>query len=159
MEAASIRFDRSAPASKSIQNVRLLESGYSVTDQRISELPSDGKLKAYCYVNPSDIDMIKTGQQVSFQIDGFDSNTWGMLAGKVVEISEDLVLHGNDPPVFKVQCSLDKDHFDLNDAKVYLKKGMSFTARFNVGDRNLFQLLWSKSDRSRDPDIQKERQN
>lgn len=113
-------------------------------NQPESRLRACRKLMAYCEVRPMDIDMIKVGQKVSFHLDGFEDIKWGKLSGKVLAISDELVLPVNANPVFKVQCILDLDHLEINFVKVYLKQGMKFTAIFNIGARRLFFLSRSK---------------
>jgi hypothetical protein len=108
---------------------------------------SNEKPKAYCYIKPSDIGKIKIGQPVSFQIDALSYKTWGLLSGRVTEISNDLILLNNDVAVFKVQCSMDKDHFELEGSRIYLKTGMSFIAMFKVGNLSLFDLSRHKPNR------------
>lgn len=152
---ASAQFD---PFKGSNPNVSVFEPrGYSLTDQSTVGVSPGDNLIAVCYVIPSNIDMIRIDQQVSFQVDGFDSNTWGTLTGKVVKISDDLVLQADDRPVFQVQCSLDKSWLELNGVTAYLKKGMSLTAWFNAGDRNLFNMLRGKADREVEHDSHEQR--
>jgi len=136
----------------SIQNIKFLEVGsYAFANQNVAEISPDGELRAYCYMSPVDIGKIEIGQSVSFQVDAFNYTTWGFLSGKVLEISDDVFILNGNLPVFKVQCSLDKKYFDRAPTKSYLKKGMSFTARFHIGDRNLLQLLRDKADNQINP--------
>ncbi len=72
-------------------------------------------------------------------------------------ISSPVILTSNEDPAFKVQRSPDKDQFELNGARAYLKKGMGFTARFSTGDFNLLPLLLGRADKLTDPDFQKQR--
>ncbi len=136
-----------APFSGSIQNLAGIQTGtYVFANQQFAEISPATRLTAFCYVTPAHIGLIKVGQHVSFQIDAFNYNSWGSLPGRVLEISDDIVLAGNNQPVFKVRCSLDKDYLELNDrTKGHLKKGMNFIARFRVADRSLFQLLYDKT--------------
>ncbi|MNY20331.1 hypothetical protein D3C86_1538050 [compost metagenome] len=65
----------------------------------------------------------------------------------MLDISDDIIIISNSQPVFKVRCELKKNHLVLkNGYKGYLKKGMSFTARFTVTERSLYQLLYDKVD-------------
>ncbi len=143
-----------SPYSGSIQNLKALESGaYAFANQKIAEVSPDGKLKAYCFVKPADIGQISVGQRVSFQVDAFNYIQWGLLRGKVIDISDDIVLLNNEIPVFKVKCTLDKDYFELDDSQAYLKKGMNLTARFSIGEYNLFQLLHKETEDLIEPGI------
>ncbi|MHB1178246.1 MAG: HlyD family secretion protein [Daejeonella sp.] len=137
-----------APISGSLQNIAGLQNGaYVFANQRIGEISPDTKLLAFCYIKPSDIGLIRKGQEVRLQVDAFNYNQWGLASGKVLDISDDIIVLNNNQPVFKVKCSLDKNHLQLkNGYKGYLKKGMNFTARFSVAERSLYQLLFDKVD-------------
>lgn len=133
-----------SPVGGSLQNLSGLQNGtYVFANQKIAEISPDTQLIAFCYVRPADIGLIREGQSVSFQIDAFNHNQWGLLSGKVMDISDDVIFANSGEAVFKVKCSLDNDYLKLkNEYKGFLKKGMNFTARFMVAKRTLFQLLY-----------------
>jgi HlyD family secretion protein len=136
-----------AQLSGSLQNLTGLQAGaYVYANQKIAEISPDSALLAFCFIKPSSIGLIKKGQAVRFQIDAFNYNQWGMLTGKVIDISDDIFVQ-NQQPYFKVKCKLDKNYLQLkNGYKGYIKKGMSFNANFTVTKRSLFQLLYDKVD-------------
>jgi HlyD family secretion protein len=144
-----------APISGSVQNISGIQNGaYVFANQKIGEISPDANLTAFCYIRPEDIGLIKKGQEVRFQIDAFNYNQWGLVLGKVLDISDDIIIVNNNQPVFKVKCTLDQNYLKLkNGYKGYLKKGMNFTARFKVTNRNLYQLLYDKVDDWVNPNI------
>lgn len=144
-----------APVSGSVQNLTGVQNGaYVFANQKIGEISPDASLTAFCYIKPADIGLIKKGQEVRFQIDAYNYNQWGSALGKVVDISDDIIILNGNQPVFKVRCSLDQDHLTLkNGYKGYLKKGMNFTARFTVTSRSLYQLLYDKVDDWINPNV------
>ncbi len=128
-----------------VQNLVGLQVGNTIyANQKIAEISPDSALFAYCYVKPSAIGLIKKGQVVRFQIHSFNYNQWGLIIGKVVDISEDTnIINAN--VFFKVKCQLQKDFLKLkNGYKGQIKKGMTFTANFTVAKRSLYQLLNDK---------------
>lgn len=143
-----------APIDGSIQNLTGVQEGaYVFANQKIGEISPDAALTAFCYVKPADIGLIKKGQEVRFQIDAFNYNQWGLVTGKVIDISDDIIVVDNQP-VFKVRCELNKNHLVLkNGYKGYLKKGMTFTARFTVTERSFYQLLYDKVDDWVNPNV------
>ena len=143
------------PVNGSLQNFSGLQPGaYVFANQKVGEISADTSLTAFCFIKPSDIGLIYNGQPVNFQIDAFNYNQWGLLKGKVLEISDDIVVFNNNQPVFKVRCSLDKNYLQLkNGYRGKLLKGMNFTARFFVAERSLYQLAYDKVDDWVNPNI------
>ncbi|MES2651370.1 MAG: HlyD family efflux transporter periplasmic adaptor subunit [Bacteroidota bacterium] len=141
------QYSLKATVNGSIQSLAGLQEGTFIhANQKIGEISPDGVLFAYCYVKPSDIGVVKKGQSVRFQIDAFNYNQWGMLVGKVIDISDDTIIQ-NQQPYFKVKCHLDKNYLQLkSDYKGFIKKGMTFTASFTLTKRSLYQLLYDKID-------------
>lgn len=144
-----------APIGGSVQNLTGTQEGaYLFANQKIGEISPDSGLTAFCYVRPADIGLIRKGQEVRFQIDAYNYNQWGLAQGKVLDISDDIIVINNNQPVFKVRCGLDRNYLILkNGYKGYLKKGMSFTARFTVTERSLYQLLYDKVDDWVNPNV------
>ena len=140
--------------SGSIQNLTGLQIGaYVFANQKLADISPDSALLAFCFIKPSDIGLIKKGQYVRFQIDAFNYNQWGMLTGKVVDISDDIIVQ-DQTTFFKVKCKFDKNYLQLkNGYKGHIKKGMSFNANFTVTRRSLFQLLYDKVDDWINPEI------
>lgn len=136
-----------APINGSLQNLTGVQSGsYVYANQKLGEISPDSLLLAYCYVKPADIGLITKEQAVRLQLDAFNYNQWGLLTATVVDISDDIILQ-NNTPYFKVKCKLDKNYLQLkNGYKGYIKKGMTFTARFTVAKRSLYQLLYDNID-------------
>ncbi|MDO8992700.1 MAG: HlyD family efflux transporter periplasmic adaptor subunit [Daejeonella sp.] len=148
-------FTLRAPANGSVQSLAGMQAGsYVFANQKIAEISPNAQLIALCYVKPTDIGLIRKGQLVNFQIDAFNYNQWGLISGKVMDISDDIIFSDQGVAVFKVRCVLESDYLKLkNEYKGYLKKGMSFTARFLVAERTLFELLYDKLDDWLDPNL------
>jgi HlyD family secretion protein len=141
------QFELKAPIAGSLQNLTGLQAGtYVYANQKIGEISPDSGLIAYCYVKPADIGLIKKEQEVRFQIHAYNYNQWGMLMGKVIDISDDIIIQ-DQTPYFKVKCQLNKNYLQLkNGYKGQVKKGMTFSANFTVTKRSLYQLLYDKVD-------------
>ena len=142
----------------SVQNMAGIQVGsYVFANQKIAEISPDTQLIAICYVKPVDIGLIRKGQTVNFQIDAFNYNQWGLISGEVMDISDDIIFTGQGNAVFKVRCILDKDYLKLrNNYKGNLRKGMSFTARFMITERTLYELLYDKLDDWLNPNLYEE---
>jgi HlyD family secretion protein len=136
-----------APISGTVHNMAgIYEGSFAYPNQVLAEISPDTGLVAECYIPPKDIGLIRKNMQVNFQVSAFDYNQWGILTGKVVDISNDITVV-NDQPVFTVRASLDQTYMELkNGYRGNLKKGMTLQAHFTVARRSLFQLLYDNVD-------------
>ncbi len=135
-----------APVSGTLLNIKNNVAPGSILTAGVvlAEVSPDLEVLAECYVTPSDIGGIDPSKPVKFQIDAYNHNQWGLATGNVLTIGKDVELFENTP-VYKIRCGVDQDHLQLkNGAKGKLMKGMSFTARFELAERSLFQLLYDK---------------
>ncbi len=136
-----------APTGGVLKNVTGLETGSLISGGiNIGEISPDTELIIECYLSPSDIGMVSHRKRVNFQIDAFNYNQWGLATGKIMEISKDIDLVNNQP-VFKVRCSIDQKYLELkNGFKGNFNKGMTLSARFELAQRTLSELLYDKVD-------------
>jgi HlyD family secretion protein len=143
-----------APVSGTVQNLIGVYTGSTVfAGQELAQLSPGTGLQAEIYVLPNDIGLLRKGMDVRMQVGAFHYNQWGLLHGKVKEISNDIQVVNNQP-LFEVKCTLDKDHLTLkNGYQGKLKKGMTLQARFVVAQRSLWQLLYDKVDDWVNPNI------
>ena len=136
-----------SPATGELQNVRSLSVGQFIqAGESLAQLTPDTTLLAVFWVPPQKVGLLKTGLTGSFRVDAFNYNDWGFLEGTIEEISSDAYLINNQP-LFRVTCSLKKDHLSLKNGFVgNLKKGMTIQGNFIVANRSLFDLLYDKVD-------------
>jgi membrane fusion protein, peptide pheromone/bacteriocin exporter len=138
-----------APVSGEIIQSSDIQAGSVVSQgQRLAEISPDGELVAACYVKPSDIGLIRENQRVRIQVDAFNHNEWGMLNGRVVEISDDVILENGSAAFFSIRCRPDTTFLSLKDGrKAFIRKGMSLNARIVIIRRSLFNLLFDKTEK------------
>lgn len=136
-----------APITGTLLNTTQLEIGsYINIGANIAEISPATEIIAECFISPADIGFISSENKVSFQVDAFNYNQWGLVQGEIEEIGNDIEVI-NDNPVFKVICKVDQDFLKLkNGFQGKLKKGMTFNAQFLLTERSLFDLLYDKVD-------------
>lgn len=136
-----------APIDGVLKNVKGIEPGSLISGgSLIAEISPDTGLIAECFLSPSDIGLISKSKSVNFQIDAFNYNQWGLATGRILDISKDVDVINNQP-VFKVRCAIDQNHLQLkNGFKGNFNKGMTLSARFQLTERTLFELLYDKVD-------------
>lgn len=136
-----------APVSGTIQNLAGVYVGSPVfASQDLAQISPNTNLLAEVYISPNDIGLLREGMEVRMQVGAFNYNQWGLLHGKVKEISNDIQIMNNQP-MFEVKCSLNQEYLTLkNGYRGKLKKGMTLQARFVVTQRSLWQLMYDKVD-------------
>ena len=136
-----------APISGTLLNVKGIEKGSFIQNgMQLAEISPKSDLIVECYIHPIDIGLLKKESKVNFQISAFNYNQWGVVNGKILEIGNDVEMI-NNTPMFKVLCSLDQNFLQLKSGFIgQLKKGMFVSARFELTERSLFDLLYDKID-------------
>lgn len=136
-----------SPITGTLINAASLNNGSFVNAGiQLGEITPNTELIAECYVSPKDIGLIDKTKPVSFQVDAFNYNQWGFATGEILNIGDDVEFIDNQP-VYKVQCKLYQKHLELkNGYKRELGKGMTLSARFEITNRTLYQLLYDKMD-------------
>lgn len=106
-----------------------------------------------CYVSPSDIGYLEEGNEVSYQIDAYNYNQWGLAKGRITDISNQP--YQKDGSVyFLVKCELSEKSLKLKSGyEGKLKNGLTLTSRFHITRRSLFDLLFDKTDDWLNPKI------
>ncbi|TGE17148.1 HlyD family secretion protein [Hymenobacter elongatus] len=136
-----------APVTGTVQQLAGKYVGsYVQSGELLGTLSPDGDLLAECYVSPKDIGFMRVGMPARFQVDAFDYNQWGLVEGRITDVSRDFVLVNNEP-VFKVRCQLSRAFLQLdNGYRGTLRKSMTVHARFLLARRTLWQLLFDRAD-------------
>jgi HlyD family secretion protein len=136
-----------APVSGTLVQVAGFQKGNFISpSQNLAYISSNDQLLAECYISPSDIGYILPDQTVSFQFDAFNYRDWGMVQGKVSQMLNDVVLI-DQKPMFRVRCDMEQSSLQLkNGYRGNIQKGLTFTARFRLNRRSLWQLLFDKVD-------------
>ncbi|RNA62836.1 HlyD family efflux transporter periplasmic adaptor subunit [Chryseobacterium nematophagum] len=138
-----------APISGRLFNFSGIQKGnFLIQGQTIAEISPEQSLIAECLVSPKDIGFIHIGQLVKFQIDAYNYNQWGLIDGEVIDIDQNInVNQQTGESYLRVLCKMNSNYLQLkNGYKGNIGKGMTFTARFHLTDRTLWQLLFDKVD-------------
>lgn len=136
-----------SPVTGTLLNVKGIEIGSFIQNgNQLAEISPQSDLIVECFINPTDIGLLKKENKANFQVSAFNYNQWGLASGKITTISNDIQMV-NNTPMFRVLCSLDQEFLQLkNGFKGQLKKGMLVNARFELTQRTLFDLLYDKVD-------------
>lgn len=145
-----------SPCVGHITNYNGIQSGSYVTmGQTIAVISPYDELVSEHLVPPKDIGYLEKTMPVVFQVDAYNYNQWGLASGEITDISNEVYVVNNQP-YFRVRCSLNEQYLSLkNGYKGDLKKGLTTTARFQVTERTLMQLLFDKADNWLNPKMNK----
>lgn len=140
-------YEIKAPITGLIQGIHAHYPGSLLqANEAICFVSPEGDVVAECYVSSRDIGFIKENQQAYFQVDAFDYNFFGVISGRITAIDNDYTLI-DGRPVFKVRCAFDSKQLCTKQGQtVQLRKGLSVQARFIIGQRTIWQLLFDKMD-------------
>lgn len=140
-------YEVKAPVSGTLQGINTRYAGGVLqAGETVGILSPENDLVAECYVPTRDVGLLKPGQQITFQVDAFDYNYFGIVTGNLISVDNDFTVIENKP-VFKVRCAFDSTQLHLKNGYTgKLKKGLILQARFVVAHRSLWQLLFDKMD-------------
>jgi hemolysin D len=135
-------------------------------------VPSDSKLEIEAMVSNRDIGFIHTGQDAEIKVGTFDFTRFGLLQGKVINVSADAVTPGSmsgapasggksegknqgqpsqigdtseddGASVYSALVSLDRSQMIVDQHAVSLEPGMAVTVEIKTGERRVISYLLS----------------
>jgi membrane fusion protein len=112
-------------------------------------LPPDSTLKAELFIPSRDIGFVRVGQQVSLRYDAFPYQNFGRYAGKIVDVSRNILTASDSTPApvelkepaYRVIASLDRQDVDAYGKRMPLQAGMLLKADVVLDRRSLARWL------------------
>jgi hemolysin D len=161
-----IRFqDLTAPVDGTVQQLAIHTVGGVVTPAQalMVIVPQDIHLEIEAMVANRDIGFVEPGQDVAVKIDTFNFTRYGLLHGRVLNVSSDAIAHdtptkaadradgsegrGSEPKgqelVYAAHVSLDRTHMQVDSKLVNLAPGMAVTVEIKTGTRRIISYLLS----------------
>src|ERR1700684_1553040 len=157
---------RSAPVSGMVQQLAVHTVGGVVTpaESLMVIVPSDSQLEIEAMVSNHDVGFVHAGDQVEIKVDTFDFTRYGLLHGRVLNISSDSIVRetpsdkSTDKPAgsptassepkgqeltYAARISVDRNQMQVEDKMVNLSPGMAVTAEIKTGSRRIIGYLLS----------------
>lgn len=116
-------------------------------------VPGDGRLHVEALVLNRDIGSVVIGDPVEIKLEAFPFTKFGVLHGRLENISLDAIQDENLGPVYAATVSLEEHHIEVNGTKQALSAGMSVTAEIKTGERRLIEFLLAPLLRYRDESL------
>jgi membrane fusion protein len=112
-------------------------------------VPPDSMLKAELFIPSRDVGFVRVGQEVSLRYDAFPYQNFGRYAGKIVDISQNILAASDSvaapvelkEPAYKVIASLDRQDVDAYGKRMPLQAGMLLKADVVLDRRSLARWL------------------
>ena len=160
-----------APVAGTVQQLAVHTVGGVVTPAQplMVIVPEDAHLEVEAMISNRDIGFVHTGQPVEIKVDTFNFTKYGLLHGKVLNVSQDAL--SRDKPVvtarpdagagerssepqgqelvYAARVSLDRTQMQVDDRLVDLTPGMAVTAEIKTGQRRVIEYLLSPLLRTR----------
>jgi adhesin transport system membrane fusion protein len=108
----------------------------------ISLVPIEDSLIVSANVRPEDIGLIHIGEDASVKITTYDYAIYGLLKGKVTQMSPETFVNPVDnKPYFIVKIKTDKNYLTHHDRKFYISPGMVAMVDIMVDKRTVLQYI------------------
>jgi hemolysin D len=155
-----------APVDGMVQQLAVHTIGGVVTpaQQLAIVVPSDAVLEVEAMVANRDIGFVHVGQDAQIKVDTFNFTRYGLLHGKIVNVSEDAIAHdvptdkaktnadgsettSSEPKgqelTYAARVSLDQTQIQVEDSVAKLAPGMAVTVEIKTGSRTVLSYLLS----------------
>ena len=153
-----------APVTGVVQQLSVHTIGGVVTpaQQLLVVVPLESQLEIEAMVSNDDIGFVRVGQQAEIKVATFNFTRYGLLRGRVLNVSEDAITpdrqqqrsnedrRDNDITApraqmlsFAARVSLDQTRMQLEDRLVELSPGMAVTVEIKTGSRRIISYLLS----------------
>jgi hemolysin D len=149
-----------------VQQLAVHTVGGVVTPAQVLAIvvPVDSHLEIEAMVSNRDIGFVHAGQEAEIKVDTFNFTRYGLLHGKVLNVSQDAITRqkpedkfsdkplGAEPTssepkgqemVYAARVSLDHTQMEVEDKMVNLSPGMAVTVEIKTGSRRIISYLLS----------------
>jgi hemolysin D len=127
-------------------------------------VPSESQLEIEAMVSNRDIGFVHSGQEAEIKVDTFNFTRYGLLHGRVLNVSQDAVIRerqdnrSNERTLgtqnetsepnsqelnYSARVSLDRTQMRIDDRMVNLSPGMAVTVEIKTGSRRILSYLLS----------------
>lgn len=112
-------------------------------------VPARGKLVAEVAIANKDVGFVTVGQPVALKVEAFPFTRYGVVPGRLEQISSDAVQDEKQGLIYTARIALDRATIQRDDALAKLTPGMAVTADIRTGRRSLASYLLSPIDEIR----------
>jgi len=155
-----------APIDGTVQQLAIHTVGGVVTPAQplLLIVPTDSRLEIEATISNRDIGFVEPGQDATIKVDTFTYSRYGLLNGKILNISKDAITRakppakGDDPAlsaassssepsgqelVYSARVSVDRTEMQIDNKVIPLTAGMAATVEIKTGSRSMISYLLS----------------
>lgn len=134
-----------APVAGTVQQLAVhTEGGVVNPAQALMRIaPADAVLEVEARILQRDIGFVRLGQPAVVKLDAFDYTRYGVLHGRVVRLSRDVVQEAGEEPFFLAQIALDDTRLRRAGREHVVEPGMRATVEVAMGRRRVVEFLLS----------------
>lgn len=116
-------------------------------------VPEGSQLEAEIVVLNRDIGFVEEGQAVEIKLETFPFTRFGLVPGRVKEVSRDAIQDEKQGFIYKAVVTLLREDIQIDGKRVLLAPGMSVQAEIKTGDRRVIEFFLSPFIRYRDESL------
>jgi hemolysin D len=133
----------SAPVAGTVQQLAIHTSGGVVTAAQVLAVvvPDDAAVTAEVTLENKDVGYIQIGQAAEIKLETFPHTHYGVVAGRVSQISADSVNDEKRGALFPATLVLAQTTLDVDGRTIRLSPGMNLTAEIKTGKRRVIDYL------------------
>ena len=134
-----------APVDGAVQQLVVHNVGAVVTpaQQLLIVVPRDDALEVEATLQNKDIGFVRVGQEAEIKVDAFPFTKYGVLSGRVIDLSDDAIVDENGKLIYKMRVQLHDTHMEVNGKSIRLTPGMAVTVEVKTGTRRLIDFFLS----------------
>ena len=134
-----------APVAGTVQELAVHTVGAVVSpaQELMKIVPAGVGVEVEALLHNRDVGFVNEGQRAVVKVDTFNCTQYGLLAARVLDISNDAVEDPSLGWVFRIRLLLDKDWLAVEGKQVRLSPGMAVTAEVRTGQRRLIEFFLS----------------
>jgi hemolysin D len=134
-----------APIDGVVQQLAVHTVGGIVTpaQQLMVVVPQEHQLEIEAWVENKDIGFVKDGQPVEIKVETFPFTRYGLIAGRILSMSNDAVPLDKGLLVYAARVSMERSAIQVEDKLVNLSPGMAVSVEIKTGQRRLIEFFLS----------------
>lgn len=134
-----------APVDGTVQQLAVHTEGGVVTEAQplLVVVPANDQLEIEAMVENKDIGFVSKDQQADVKVEAFPFTRYGILSGKVVNVSLDAVSDEKKGLLYQTRVLLDKTWIGVEGKRVALVPGMAVSVEIKTGRRRVIDYFLS----------------